>query len=87
MRRPLRSEEPPCSRARFRSLAGTAMTDPAFPLASTRTGTDPTAGHARFPLTLRALLAALDEPPPVGGTLPVQDVYMMGDGGQLPWTP
>ncbi|MGH8929515.1 MAG: hypothetical protein ACRDZO_02465, partial [Egibacteraceae bacterium] len=42
--------------------------------------------HGRFPLTLRALLATLDEPPPIGGALPVQDRYMVGDGGQLPWT-
>ncbi|MGH8904086.1 MAG: hypothetical protein ACRDYA_21000 [Egibacteraceae bacterium] len=43
--------------------------------------------QGRFPLTLRALLTTLDEPPPVGGALPVQDLYMVGDGGQLPWTP
>lgn len=41
-------------------------------------------GRGSFPLTLRELLAGLDSLAETG--LPVQDVYMVGDGGQLRWS-
>lgn len=41
-------------------------------------------GRGSFPLTLRELLAGLDSLEETG--LPVQDVYMVGDGGQLRWS-
>ncbi|CAM3117436.1 hypothetical protein [Skermania piniformis] len=43
--------------------------------------------HGRFPLTMRDLTAELDSAPPIGGALPAVAYYMVGDGGQLPWTP
>ena len=43
--------------------------------------------QSRHPLTLRDLLAVLDAEKDTPAGLPVQEVFLAGDGGQIPWTP
>jgi hypothetical protein len=40
-----------------------------------------------FPMTLEQLLGALDQFNDGPGGLPEQDVFVVGDGSQIPWTP
>ncbi|HEV7879404.1 hypothetical protein [Bradyrhizobium sp.] len=63
------------------------------PMAAEEVGTmlrDPFAGlllkSGTFPLTLRALLAALDAMNGEPGGLPEQHSFLVADGGQIPWS-
>jgi hypothetical protein len=45
------------------------------------------AGHKPLPVTLRSLLAALDAHNADALGLPVQNSFVVADGGQIPWSP